>query len=126
MASNTTDIRSFLKGLKLADARIRRALVSGFDQFGAHCGGDAQDRAPIDKGILRASETELPTESTATGFTKVIGFNTSYAAAVHENLTAHHPQGEAKYLENAMRHNAPKLVPFLAGKVDKALQGGTK
>lgn len=35
-----------------------------------------------------------------------IGFNTNYAAAVHEILTNKHPQGQAKYLEAALRDGA--------------------
>ena len=52
---------------------------------------------------------------------KTIGFNTNYAAAVHENLEAHHDVGEAKFLENAMRTEAPKVTQFVAAAVKGAL-----
>lgn len=38
-----------------------------------------------------------------------IGFNTEYAAAVHERLDLHHDQGQAKYFERAIRDDGPEI-----------------
>lgn len=35
-----------------------------------------------------------------------VGYTAAYALYVHENLTAHHPVGQAKYLEQPARQNA--------------------
>jgi hypothetical protein len=48
---------------------------------------------------------------------KTVGFNTNYAAAVHERLDQQHEQGQAKYLETAMRNNAAKFESFVGGRV---------
>lgn len=42
-------------------------------------------------------------------------------AAVHERLDQHHEQGQAKFLETAMRTEAPKLVPYVTREMKKAL-----
>jgi len=42
-----------------------------------------------------------------------IGFNTEYAVFVHEILDAYHPTGRSKFLETAMRNNAPRLMEFI-------------
>jgi hypothetical protein len=49
------------------------------------------------------------------------GFNTNYAAAVHEVLTAHHEVGQAKFLETAVRRNEPKMDGYIGGYVNEAL-----
>ena len=48
-----------------------------------------------------------------------IGFNTDYAAYVHEILTNIHPNGEAKFLTKAMRVNAPNLLTFMEAELKK-------
>ena len=39
----------------------------------------------------------------------VVGFTQKYAVYVHENLEAHHPVGQAKFLEQPARELAPEL-----------------
>ena len=53
---------------------------------------------------------------------KRIGFNASYAAAVHENLTAKHSVGQAKFLEVAMNMMKPKMTPDIESRL---AQGAT-
>lgn len=60
----------------------------------------------------------------ASGMRKTIGHNTDYAAAVHENLSAEHAVGQAKFLETAMRKNQAKLAPFIAARVKRAVEAG--
>jgi hypothetical protein len=38
-----------------------------------------------------------------------------YAAIVHENLTAHHPVGQAKYLESVALERRPGMGKEVAG-----------
>ena len=46
-----------------------------------------------------------------------------YAIYVHEDLSAHHPVGEAKYLENAVEAKAPAAFAHIAKRVQEALHG---
>ena len=77
----------------------------------------AQLRTPVDEGVLRASgHVGLPTMQGnwvvvelgfggPAGAGNVGGSNNDdvgYAVYVHENMTAHHPVGQAKYLESVI------------------------
>lgn len=55
---------------------------------------------------LRAREREAARASK----TVVVGYTSNYAVYVHEDLEAHHPVGQAKYLEQPDRENANELA----------------
>ena len=107
------DISKFLGGLQKAGGQQLAAAVRGVDRFGEHVIGDAQELAPVLTGALKASGTTDPAVVRGSHVSKEIGFNTDYAAAVHEVLTAHHPQGQAKYLETAMRDDQSKFGAYV-------------
>ena len=50
----------------------------------------------------------------------IVGYTQNYAIYVHENLTAHHPVGQAKYLEQPAR----QLGPTLGKMVSTAFKNG--
>lgn len=64
----------------------------------------AQDRTPVDTGALKGSgQVQFP-EVRGAAVTLTMGFgdaSVGYAIPVHENLTAFHPVGRAKFLESA-------------------------
>lgn len=91
--------------------------AKALEQFAAHVIGDAQQLCPVLTGFLQASGTWEPAEVKGDSITVVIGFNAIYAAAVHENLTARHLVGQAKYLESAIQANAPKLPGWMESNV---------
>ena len=73
-------------------------------------------------GALKASGSTEPARIEGELVTKKIGFNTDYAAAVHERLDLHHePPGQAKFLETALRENAPKMAEFVGNEVKAAM-----
>jgi hypothetical protein len=60
---------------------------------------DARLHCPVDTGALRASGTVRREEGDV-----LVGFggpSAPYALYVHERTDLHHPEGEAKFLENA-------------------------
>lgn len=74
-------------------------------------------RTPVDKGSLRASEhVEGPTRQGKTTYTKIVagGPSAPYAIYVHENLTAHHTVGQAKFIESVILENVSSLGSRLA------------
>src|SRR5690606_18878876 len=89
--SASADISKFLAGLAQARERAIEAATEAVDLAGEHIIGDAQQLCPVDTGALQASGTTLPAEVADGKITKVIGFNTSYAAAVHER-----PRGQRR------------------------------
>lgn len=52
----------------------------------------------------------------------VVGYTQQYAIYVHENLTAHHPVGQAKYLEQPFRMMQDEIAEIVA---DLLKQGKT-
>lgn len=87
------------------------------------CGNDLQQKAvditPINTGALRASAF---TEAESGGNPSVIvGFEEEYAIFVHENLEAHHPVGQAKFLEQPLKENADKYVGHVRDKVQELI-----
>jgi hypothetical protein len=116
------DMGPLLKGLEEARKRQLEAAALAIDQFAEHVLGDAQKLTPVATGALQASGTTSPIEMDGESITKEIGFNTDYAAAVHENLEANHAVGQAKFLETALRENAPKLGPFIASKLKEVAE----
>jgi len=118
----TWDVRQFLKGLTKAERqRVIPAGLRAVDQFGEHVLGQAQQITPVKTGALQNSATSEPARMAGDDISKTIGFNTDYAAAVHERLDLAHMQGQAKYLETAMRAHARKLRPFVESEMKKAL-----
>lgn len=116
------DVRQFLNGL--TRAQRQRAIPAGLravDRFGEHVLGQAQQIAPVKTGALQNSATSEPARIVGDDISKTIGFNTDYAAAVHERLELHHNQGQAKYLETAMRTQARKLGPLVESEMKRAL-----
>lgn len=81
---------------------------------------EAKLRTPVDTGALRASGQVTPPSVTGTHVTITLGFGNNavgYAIYVHENLTARHPVGEAKYLERPLLEAVRGMEQRLAGAV---------
>lgn len=116
------DVSKFLRGVGEGRRRAMAAAARSVEVFGNHVIGKAQEITPVKTGALQNSGTVETPVTTRSSVECTIGFNTDYAAAVHERLNAHHAQGQPKYLETAMRQEARKLVPFVRAEVDKALQ----
>jgi len=84
------------------------------------CGNDLQQKSvditPVDTGALRASAfTEADRQGKNPSV--IVGFEEEYAIYVHENLEAHHPVGQAKFLEQPLQENADKYVGHVRDKV---------
>lgn len=138
------DASDFIAGLEgEARRRMIQAAAKASVQFAEHVIGQAQMRCPVSpsnryvsgqrkekiknprftghSGNLKNSATVGEPVMTGNTLTIEMGFNADYAAAVHERLDQHHDQGEAKYLERAMRAEERKFESFVANEVRKAL-----
>lgn len=178
--SGSIDVSPLLKGLEELKRRQLDASRVAVDQFAEHVLGDAQELCPVDTGALKASATAEDAKQDGSMIKATIGFNTDYAAAVHErvakpgafqaktdqlakkldrakeqtkrlraarklgpmtrkddaNLKAAQRrsrqtgsqlkkvrQGQPKYLETALRRNAPKMGKFIGDQVRKVTGG---
>lgn len=72
---------------------------------------------PREFGNLRRSGTVEETKETKKEYEVAIGFPMGYAAAVHENLTAHHPVGKAKYLEDPLMARVDDIPKNIAKRI---------
>lgn len=114
------DTSGMMRGFRTWADQQQKAALAAVDEFGEHVMGEAQQNCPVDTGALRASGTTEPAESKNDRITKTIGFNTDYAAIVHEQTGVHHDVGGPKYLENAMRDEAPKMSDFVGKRMREA------
>jgi len=106
---------------------VQKALEGKANQYadGAHRGlkkaglflqGESQRQTPVDTGALRNS---AGTRASGKGFGTVVrvGYSVRYAVYVHENLFAHHPVGNAKFLERPARQHRKTLGKIVAAEM---------
>jgi hypothetical protein len=60
---------------------------------------------PVDTGELRDSNFVDPPEQDGNTIRVRLGFDTEYATAVHEDLEAFHPHGQAKYVSQPLNES---------------------
>ena len=122
------------RALELLATDALPALAAAVYQEGEGVMTDAKLLTPVDTGNLRASgHVSLPTvhvsEATVTlGFGGPAGSgnhggqsnaeSVGYAVYVHENMEAHHPVGQAKFLEGALKARTSGM----AGRIGLSLQ----
>lgn len=91
---------------------------------------DAQDIVPFDVGTLQKRGSADKVYSDKGDIAIDVGFNTDYAAKVHEDLTLNISQRKAsksgkprqqKYLENPMKENGSKYGNIIARTILKEL-----
>lgn len=71
---------------------------------------ESKERVPVRFGILRASGYVAPPKFDRGRVSVELGYGTSYAVQVHEDLDAFHRVGEAKYLESVLMESAPYMA----------------
>ena len=109
-----------IKGTKDVQARLAKFQKALIFQAGRALVEEAQieqkesmKRTPVLTGALRAShETSDFTlgKNTIEVDIKVGGASAPYAVAVHEDLSAFHRVGQAKFLESTIRESAPHMA----------------
>ena len=114
----TENLLASLDGLRArGEASVPKILYRIAEQIMT----EAKGQVPVDTGNLRASGHVLPPEWIGNWVLVTLGFggpagagkgqrkDVGYAKHVHENLTARHKVGNAKYLERPMLAWASKL-----------------
>jgi hypothetical protein len=106
-------------GLSQRSAAVKAAAIAAVNVFvEVQILGKAQSRCPIKTGALAASGTTAPAKLDGDVVAKRSGFNTNYAAAVDQVLTAHHDApGQARYFSQTIEEQAPNLPAFVAGRI---------
>lgn len=92
-------------------ARHRAAAVEGLNLLAERDRAIAVPLTPIQYGDLRSGHTVVP--ATPDELTSAVVNDLDYAVPVHEDLTARHPSGQAKYFEEAATQVEPEVEPIL-------------
>ena len=107
-----------------AIATIRDAASAGLYQFAEAVMTESKELCPVDTGNLRATGHVQQPRIENGDIVVTLGYGgpaASYAVIVHEDLAAKHTVGQAKYLELPVIQNTPKLAPFVASVIRRAL-----
>jgi hypothetical protein len=111
-------------------AQAPRVLASAFLQEAEVVMEKAKELTPVDSGNLKSTGRVIPpvlegdtlTVTLTFGGPAANGEEVHYAVYVHENLTARHPVGEAKFLERPVLEWADVAEARLAAHVGKAIE----
>lgn len=98
------DVAAAKAALRAAASAYPQAAAAALYQEGAGILAQATKNAPVEFAVLRTSGYVAPPtlDKSTDGSVVELGFGTSYAAPVHENMTARHPRGGGpKYLQRA-------------------------
>lgn len=85
-----------------------KGLRVGLLKAGLFLQRESQKLVPIDTGALKAS-ANTRIEGEGLDSSVVVSYGTEYAIYVHENLEAHHPVGQAKYLSTPLTEKREAL-----------------
>lgn len=113
----------FNKALAQAGALALPALAVAVTEEQSAVITSAQERTPVDTGVLRGSGTVLKPKLSATGVTVEAGFGGAaqeYAIVVHERMDVNHPVGQAKFLESAFLERVKDVPKNIAQRVELA------
>ena len=91
---------------------------------------EAKEMTPVDTGTLMSTGRVAPPEMDGNTITVMLGFggpaggkDVNYALVVHENMQAHHPRGQAKYLETPMKAHSNEVLPAISAELAKIYPG---
>lgn len=94
----------------IADRYIPQSAARALLRLLLKVKAEAQRRTPVDDNILKPSARTEIIKSNAFGVYGTVSFHTMYAVYVHERTELKHAPGkEAKFLENAVKKEAPKM-----------------
>ena len=124
---------------------ILKASANALNQLADSVAADAIPETPLEQGTLRASEVypgnDVDGSHTATedNLESKVSFNTVYAAAQHEGWAIQHrggkevfwqvknysePGTKSKFLEDPWKKMIPRMEPFIAASIRKAIDEG--
>lgn len=108
MADLTFDDSSFKKGAKDIINRVEKKQIDAIRDIADELLRLSQLEVPFDVGFLMQSAN-----SERDGEEYIVGYNTPYAAKLHEHPQYKFKNGrKGKYLEDPMKHNLKAFIDF--------------
>ena len=118
------NIDNVLKKVLSASDLTSRVARREMYQFCEETMADSKENyVPVDTGALRSTGKVVVEQDTPTNFKLGMTYGdmaTTYAVIVHEDLSAFHPVGEAKYLSKPLAKRLPTLPRRLVAAVNRA------
>ena len=106
--SDVTGFDEVMANLNKEISRIEGAGMDGLLDAGLQVQRVSQSRTPVDTSNLKGSAfTRREGDSVVTGNTA------AYAIFVHEDMEANHANGQAKFLESALRDNQRNILEII-------------
>jgi len=100
---------ALLVKLKAYSDETEKGVERGLVKSGLLVQGKSQKLVPVDTAALK-NTARTRKENSGFQTVVVVSYGQNYAVKVHEDLSAFHPIGEAKYLEKAYRRNEEEIV----------------
>jgi len=112
-AKRTGDTLSVvLNNLNRQIGNIKQRSSAGLLAAGLLVQRGAQKKVPVLTGNLKGSAYTRKVSAHEPAVE--VGFTAAYAIYVHENLEAHHDNGEAKFLERSLNENRREILALIA------------
>lgn len=110
-------LRRVIGKIHLKGEEMKRKAATFLFQRGEEVMEESKRECPVDTGTLRSSGFVQPPDVERGEMSVLLGYGgaaAEYAVFVHEDLTARHPVGKAKFLEDPIRREVPRLARDLA------------
>lgn len=112
------DTRNFERELSRYASRLSSAMDAAVLQSAETVMQDSQALCPVATGTLRDSAVTAA-EVQGDVVTAAVGYTASYAPAVHEKTDIRHTNGQAKFLEDAVKRYEPQYLGDLGRAAEK-------
>lgn len=117
--------KAFLRKLKSLGDRATTIVSGALFQEAEAIMTESKQQCPVDTGALRSSGHVAPPETSGGRVVVTLGYGgpaVSYAIFVHENLTARHPVGKAKFLEDPLLAAVNGMEARLGAMIRKGIE----
>ena len=118
-------LNRLIKKLNSLGSDANREISPALFQEAEEIMGRSKSLVPVDTGVLRSSGHVQRPEVDRNGVRVTLGYGgpaEAYALAVHENLRARHPVGQAKYLEQPLLEALPEVKRAVGKALDRAIK----
>jgi Bacteriophage HK97-gp10, putative tail-component len=114
-----------IANLQATGPEITQALAAALFMEAEATMAESKLEVPVDTGALRASGTVKMPVINPDSVTVEMGYGGAaapYAVFVHEDLTKHHPNGNAKFLEGPANRRASGMAERVGKKLQERLR----
>lgn len=121
MSEDLKGLDGVLRKLESLAKRFPNEVASALYQEAQIEKQESMRRTPVDTGALRASHEVSEPDINGRDISVTIsvgGATTPYALIVHEDMTAFHKVGEAKFLERTIKESKPFLAARIARRIE--------